>query len=101
MGWVSPEQINQAKEVDILDYLKHYEPQNLKPQRHNRYTLRDHDSFVISNGKWCWFSRGIGCNAATALNYLIKVRGYDFVSAVETLAGYPVTLHASFFERPL
>jgi len=39
----------------------------------------------ISNGKWCWNSRGIG--GRTALDYLIKVRGLDFVEAVETLCG--------------
>jgi hypothetical protein len=87
MGRVSPEQIERAKQVDILDYLQRHEPENLVRQRRDRFTLRDHDSFVISNGKWCWFSRGIGCNSATALNYLIKVRGYDFVSAVQTLSG--------------
>ena len=91
MPGVSREQIEKAKQIDILDYLQRYEPHNLKPQRHGRYTLRDHDSFVINNGKWCWFSRGIGCNSATALNYLIKVRGYNFVSAVETLAGITPT----------
>lgn len=44
-----------------------------------------HDSLKISNGKWNWHSRGIG--GKTALDYLIKVRGMDFVSAVETLCG--------------
>lgn len=39
----------------------------------------------ISNGKWCWNSRGIG--GRTALDYLIKVRGMDFTEAVETLSG--------------
>ena len=34
----------------------------------------------ISNGKWCWNSRGIG--GRTALDYLIKVRGMDFVGNV-------------------
>ena len=87
MGWVSPEQAEQAKQVGILDYLQRYEPETLICQEQGRYTLRDHDSFVISNGKWCWLSRNIGCNSATALNYPIKVRGYDFVSAVQTLAG--------------
>jgi hypothetical protein len=49
--------------------------------------LRDHDSFAISNGKWNWGSRGFGCRTATALNYLIEVRGFSFVDAVRELSG--------------
>jgi len=98
---VSREQVERAKQIDILDYLRRHEPENLRQQRQDRYTLRDHDSFVISNAKWCWFSRSIGCNSATALNYLIKVRGYDFVSAVRTLAGdTPALSHAPAYEKP-
>ena len=39
----------------------------------------------ISNGKWCWFSRGIG--GKTALDYLIKVREIPFTKAVEMIVG--------------
>jgi hypothetical protein len=87
VGWVSPEQIEAAKQIDIVDYLQRHEPENLKRAGNNIYTLRDHDSFVISNGKWCWNSRGFGCETGTALNYLIKVRGYDFPDAVKALTG--------------
>ena len=83
---VSKEQIARAKEVDILDYLLTHEPKNLTKSR-NEYRLRDHDSFTISNGMWYWHSRGFGCKTATALNYLIEVRGYGFVDAVRHLAG--------------
>jgi len=85
-GGVSKEQIEAAKQVDILDYLERREPDNIK-RIGNRHILRDHDSFVISKGKWCWNSQGYGCKTATALNYLIKVRGYSFVDAVRELAG--------------
>ena len=87
MGWVSPELVERAKQVGILEYLRRHEPGNLKPDGPNRYTLRDHDSFVISNGKWCWNSRGTGCNTGTALNYLVQVRGYRFTDAVLALTG--------------
>ena len=49
------------------------------------YCTKTHDSLKISNGKWCWYSQGIG--GRTALDYLIKVRGMDFVGAVEALCG--------------
>jgi len=48
------------------------------------YTLRSHDSLKISNGKWYQWSTGIG--GISALDYLIKVQGMDFVSAVSNIA---------------
>ena len=86
MSSVSKEQIAAAKEWDLLSYLQAYEPQELKRSGPNEYCTRTHDSLKISNGKWCWNSRGIG--GRTALDYLVKVRGMDFVGAVEALCGY-------------
>ena len=83
---VSKEQIAQAKEWDLLAYLQTHEPQELKRCGPHEYCTRTHDSLKISHGKWCWNSRGIG--GRTALDYLIKVRGMDFVGAVEALCGY-------------
>ena len=94
MPRVTSDQIDLAKQVDLLEYLRRYEPENLKPVGPNNYSLRDHDSFILSNHKWCWFSRGFGCGTATALNYLIKVRGCGFVEAVQTLtSGAPYQYH--------
>ena len=86
MSSVTKEQIAKAKEWDLLSYLQAHEPHELKRCGPREYCTRTHDSLKISNGKWCWNSRGIG--GRTALDYLIKVQGMDFVSAVETLCGY-------------
>ena len=83
---VSKEQIEKTKKWDLLSYLQTHEPHELKWCGPREYCTRTHDSLKISNGKWCWNSRGIG--GRTALDYLIKVQGMDFVSAVETLCGY-------------
>ena len=85
MGYVTPEQITQAKELDLLTYLQRYAPHELAHVSGNTYCTREHDSLKISNGKWNWFSRGIG--GKTALDYLIKVQGFSFIQAVETLSG--------------
>lgn len=85
MPGVTKEQIEKAKEWDLLSYLQTYEPHELKRCGPHEYCTRTHDSLKISNGKWCWNSRGIG--GRTALDYLIKVRGMDFVGAVEVLCG--------------
>ncbi|MBA1335613.1 MAG: hypothetical protein HPY66_1239 [Firmicutes bacterium] len=80
MPYVTPEQIERAKQMDLLTYLQYYEPQELVRFSGNVYTTRTHDSLKISNGKWCWWSRNIG--GRSALDYLIKVRGMTLPEAV-------------------
>ena len=80
-----PAVIEQARQIDLLSYLQRYEPSNLKRVAGNVYCTREHDSLKISNGKWYWWSRGFG--GYSALDYLIKVKEYDFVEAVEILTG--------------
>ena len=71
MGYVTPEQIAQAKELDLLTYLQRDAPHELVRIGSSTYCTREHDSLKISKGKWNWFSRRIG--GKTALDYLIKV----------------------------
>ena len=85
MPYIAPEVITEAKRMDLLTYLREYEPGELVKFSSNTYTTRTHDSLKISNGKWMWWSRGIG--GKSALVYLIKVRGMDFVQAVQTIMG--------------
>ena len=80
-----PAVIEQARQIDLLSYLQRYEPGNLKRVAGNVYCTREHDSLKISNGKWYWWSRGIG--GYSALDYLMKVRELGFVEAVQTLTG--------------
>jgi len=81
--YVSPELLEKIKRIDLLTYLKNYEPQELVHFSGNTYTTRTNDSLKISNGMWNWFSRGIG--GKSALDYLIKVRGMSFLDAVEII----------------
>ena len=85
MGYIPPKKILEAKEIDLLTYLKNYDPDELVHICGNAYTTKSHDSLKISNGKWNWFSRGIG--GKTALDYLIKVEGLSFIEAVERIIG--------------
>lgn len=85
MPYIAPEVITEAKRMDLLTYLREYEPGELVKFSSNTYTTRTHDSLKISNGKWMWWSRGIG--GKSALDYLIKVREMDFVEAVQTIMG--------------
>ncbi len=85
MPGVTKEQIARAKEWDLLSYLQRYEPGELKKCGAEEYCTKSHDSLRISNGKCHWHSREIG--GRTALDYLIKVRGMEFVDVVLLLCG--------------
>ena len=85
MRYIAAEDIARAKEMDLLTYLRNYEPQELVHVSGNTYCTKEHDSLRISNGKWCWFSQGIG--GRSALDYLIKVKGIPFTQAAEIILG--------------
>ena len=81
----SKEDIARAREMDLFTYLTYYDPGNLKHVSGTVYCTREHDSLIINNGKWCWFSQGIG--GVNALDYLLKVKGIPFYEAVERIIG--------------
>ena len=85
MPYISADALQQARRIDLLSYLQANEPGNLVRISGNNYCTREHDSLKISNGKWYWFSRGIG--GVSALDYLIKVQGYSLPQAVELIGG--------------
>ena len=84
---IDPDVLERARQIDLLSYLRTYEPSNLVKVKGttNVYCTAEHDSLKISNGKWYWWSRGFG--GYSALDYLMKVREYGFVEAVEILTG--------------
>ena len=85
MAYVSPQATEQARHTDVLTWLQQNEPGNLVKVSSNCYCTKEHDSLKISNGKWHWFSRGIG--GKSALDYLIRVKDYGFLQAVEAITG--------------
>lgn len=85
MAWIKPEDIARAKSIDLLTYLKNYDPGELVHDKGNTYHTKTHDSLKISNGMWMWWSEGVG--GKSALDYLIKVQGLSFMEAVETILG--------------
>jgi hypothetical protein len=81
------EQVEQARGVRLEDYLRLYEPGNITvKERYDEIRLKDHDSFVLTmcNDIFHWKSRGT-VGGKGALDYLIKVRNYDFKDAVAML----------------
>lgn len=98
MPYIPPEVVAKAREMDLLTYLQNFEPQELVHFGGNTYCTREHDSLKISNGKWCWFSRGIG--GVSALDYLIKVKDIPFMEAVEIITGRAANLPSVFVSAP-
>ena len=98
MPYIPPEVVTRAREMDLLTYLQTYEPQKLVHFGGGTYCTREHDSLKISNGKWCWFSRGIG--GYSALDYLIKVKEMPFTKAVETIMGNLAAAPPAFAPAP-
>lgn len=82
-GELTKDMIQKAGEMELLTYLQNFEPENLVRFSGDTWTTREHDSLKISNGKWMWWSRGIGGH--NALTYLIKVKEMPFAEAVRTL----------------
>ena len=94
LPYLSSKVIEEAKQVDLLTYLRLFEPNELVRLSTNTYTTKTHDSLKISNGKWMWWSRGIG--GYNALDYLVKVKEMGFIQAVETITGL-----AAVYDKPL
>ena len=93
MPYYTEEQIKHARSIDLLTYLQTFEPTELIHVRGNTYCTREHDSLKISNGKWMWWSRGFG--GSSALDYLIKVKGMQFLDAMKILTEEGHNLHHS------
>lgn len=82
---VTAEQIERARSVDLIAFLRQYEPGELK-RIGQSWTLKSHDSMRISaDGRWNWFSQQIG--GGDAISFLQKVHSMTFPEAIRTLAG--------------
>ena len=85
MPYIPPEIVEKAKEMDVSTYLQNYEPNELVKVGNGTYSTKTHDSIRISNGLWNWFSRGVG--GKNAVSYLMKVKNYSFLDAIQTIIG--------------
>lgn len=77
--------IEAARRISVMQYLQTYHPGELVRKTDKEYCTKTHSSLVITpaNGLFHWFSQHKGGN--NALDYLVKVEGMDFVSAVRLL----------------
>ncbi len=100
MPWIEPQQLAQAKSIDLYSYLVAAEPGNIKRCGQDEYCLKDHDSLKVSvsTGKWNWHSRGFG--GTTAVQYLITVRGYPLPEAAQMVLDSKAAPYSPLTEPP-
>ena len=84
-NYVPPELVEKARKIDLPTYFEMFEPGQLKRLSSGVYCTNEHDSLKMSNGKWFWWSRGIG--GKNAIDFLMKCRQYRFQDAVLLLTG--------------
>lgn len=76
---ISKKDLAKVKELDLLTYFQNYDPDELIRCGRTDYKTRSHGSLHMSNGMWCWWAHSIG--GKTALDYFVKVEGWDFLDA--------------------
>ena len=81
--FVSQAMIKEARKIDLLSYLRNYEPKELVKISEGTYSTKTHDSLIISNGLWHRFSTNEG--GKNAFDYLIKVKKYSLPEAVNII----------------
>ena len=81
--YVPKELVKKAKEVDLLTYFMNNNPSELVKKGIGTYSLKAHDSVIISNGLWHRFSTNEG--GKTALDYLMKVEKMTLQEAVQSI----------------
>ena len=86
MPYISKEDLEQARRIDLLTYLKTCEPDELVSMGHEKYKLKSHDSLKLSNGKW--FCVGLSdsgkrdCPAGSRTSFEQRVRLFFVQGAV-------------------
>lgn len=90
-SYFDKESIQKLREIDLFTYLSIRDPAELVHVSGQTYCTAEHDSLIISNGMWNWFSRGIG--GKNAIDYLVLVKDFSFIEAcneVNTIANIDI-----------
>lgn len=90
--------IEAARRISVMQYLETYHPGELVRKTDKEYRTKTHSSLVITpaNGKFHWYAQSVGGN--NAIDYLTKVEGMNFVSAIRLLSAMtpmPVSIQAA------
>ncbi len=81
--FIPKEIVEKAKKIDLLSYFLTNKPQELIKKGNGTYSLKSHDSVIISNGLWHRFSTNDA--GKSAVDYLIKVEKMSFQDAINSV----------------
>ena len=95
---VTDEQIQEARNITLLRYFQSTNPGILRHKGGGRYVHKDHDSFVIDNGRGQWYWNSQSQKGHSSLDYLMRVEGMGFLDAVQSLSSS--TMPTSHETRP-
>lgn len=83
--------IDKARNIDFITFLERYKGFHF---RHlgGEYRCTEHTSLAVKSDRlsWYWHSKGIG--GYGAIDFLMKIDGYDFKGALQLLAGKPTAV---------
>jgi hypothetical protein len=79
MPRLTEEQLDAAKEIDLLSFLSAQRPGELVRTATNEYRTTTHSSLVIRADYWYWNKGGVG--SRSAVNYLVSVERMGFIDA--------------------
>ena len=81
--FIPKEIVEKAKKIDLLSYFLTNKPNELIKKGNGTYSLKSHDSVIISNGLWHRFSTNDA--GKSAVYYLIKVEKMSFQDAINSV----------------
>ena len=76
---ISKKDLEKVRQLDLLTYFQNYEPDELIKNGQNDFKIKSHSSLHLSNGMWCHWASSTG--GVSALDYFIKIEGWDFLDA--------------------
>ena len=90
-NFIPKEIVKQAKQIDLLTYFMNNNPSELVKKGTGTYSIKSHDSVIISNGLWHRFSTNEA--GKTALDYLIKVEKMTLQEAVKSIVNRDINTY--------
>lgn len=77
--------IDKARNMDLIDFLERYKGFHFR-HSNSEYRCTEHTSLAVKSDRrsWYWHSKGIG--GYGAIDFLMKIDGYDFKGALQLLA---------------
>ncbi len=79
---VSSEQIQQARNVDIVEFIRR-QGYEVVPKGKNAHCLKEHDSLVITNNRWRWNREGTGGSTIDFAMHYPRENYRSFVDGVK------------------